>query len=157
MRACSITVVSKIYMVQLLGQIVSFMLRYLTVNHQGLPHYVKKMSSIFKQFAHPVTIILFTEWKLQHRQAQPLMWKWSVGDMKCFIAGGSKKQFSQDKGSYLWEPTTPNRMSKFFALMLFHIPFAYLPSVSLIFSQQKEKAYDQRRNDGKYGKNMLFF
>lgn len=42
MRASSIIVVSKIYMVQLLRQIVSFILRYLTVNHQGLPHYIKK-------------------------------------------------------------------------------------------------------------------
>lgn len=42
MRACSIIVVSKIYMVQLLRQIVSFILKYLTVNHQGLPHYIKK-------------------------------------------------------------------------------------------------------------------
>lgn len=31
-----------------------------------------------------------------------------------------------------------------------------LPSVSLIFSQQKEKAYGQRRNDGKYGKYSIF-
>lgn len=29
-----------------------------------------KMSSIFKQFAHPVTSTLFTEWKLKHRQTQ---------------------------------------------------------------------------------------
>ena len=28
------------------------------------------MSSIFKQFAHPVTIILLVEWKVKHRQAQ---------------------------------------------------------------------------------------
>lgn len=72
--------------------------------------------------------------------------------MKCFIVGGYKKQFSQNKGSYLWEPTTTNRMSKSFALMLFNISFACFPSVSLISSQQKEKAYNQRRNHQKYGK-----
>lgn len=72
--------------------------------------------------------------------------------MKCFIVDSYKKQFSQEKGSYLWEPTTTNRMSKFFALMLFNITFACFPSVSLIFSQQKEKAYDQNRNDRKHGK-----
>lgn len=43
-------------------------------------------------------------------------------------------------------------MSKFFALMLFNILFACFPSVSLIFSQEKEKAYDQGRNYQKYGK-----
>lgn len=76
--------------------------------------------------------------------------------MKCFLVGGYKKQFSQDKGSYLWAPTTMNRMSKFFALVLFNIPFACFPYVSLIFSQQKEKAYDQRKNMEKAVKNILF-
>lgn len=108
-----------------------------------------KMSSIFRQFAHPVTIILFTEWKLEHRQTQSSDVKMICGEI--FIVGGYKKQFIQDKGSYLWEPAAMNRMSKSFAWMLFNIPFICFPSVNLIFSQQKEKAYDQRRNDGKCG------
>lgn len=144
-------------MVQLLRQIVSFILRCLRVNHQGL-HVTLKMSSVFKQFVHPVTVILFTEWKRQHRQEQRFdvkmigrgIWRASLWVIR-------KKHFNQDKGSYLWEPTTTNGMSKFFVLILSNIPFACFPSVSLIVSQQKKNAYDQRRKDGKSGKEYFYF
>ena len=152
MRAGSIIVVSKIYMVQLLRQIVSFILRYLTVNHRGISHYIKKCLPYSNNLHTLLQLFCSLNGNWSTGKHSFLMWKWSVGDMKYFIVGGYKKQFSQDKGSYLWEPTTTNRMSKSFALMLFNIAFACFPSVSLIFSQQKEKAYDQRRNDGKYGK-----
>lgn len=96
----------------------------------------------------------FVHWMEIEAQASAAFWCENVlrGSMKCFIVGGYKQQFSQDKESYLWEPTAMNRMSKFFALMLFNILFACFPSVSLIFSQEKEKAYDQGRNYQKYGK-----
>jgi hypothetical protein len=49
------------------------------------------------------------------------------------------RKLSQHKGSYLWEATTMNRMSKSFALVLSNTLFAHFPSVGLIFSQQIKK------------------
>lgn len=136
-------------MVQLLRQIVSFILRMLTVNHRGLPRYTKKMPSIVKEFAH--CCHHFAHGMEMGTLAGSVKWKWSAAEYEVFRCGWLEETAQPDEGSYLWDQTTMNRMSKCSALMLFHIPLACFPSVSLIFSQQKEKAYNQKRKDGKYG------
>lgn len=73
-----------------------------------------------------------------------------------FHCGWLEKTGQPEERSYLWDPTTMNRMSKSFALLLFNIPFACFSSVGLIFSQQKEKAYDQKRNNGKYDNGNFY-
>lgn len=87
MRACSIIVVSKIYMVQLLKQIVSFILRYLTVNHQGLPHYIKKCLP-YSNNLHtllPLFCSLSGNWSTGKQSF--LMWKWCVGGYEVLHCG----------------------------------------------------------------------
>lgn len=155
MRACSIIVVSKIYMVQLLRQIVSFILRYLTVNHQGLPHYIKKCLPYSNNLHTLLPLFCSLSGNWSTGKYSFLMWKWSVREYEVLHCGWLEETVQRDKGSYLWAPTTMNRMSKFFALVLFNIPFACFPYVSLIFSQQKEKAYDQRKNMENAVKNIL--
>lgn len=114
------------------------------------------MPSVVKEFAHSVTIICSWNGNGDTGRQRSVKWKWSATEYEVFHCGWLEETALPDEGSYLWDQTTMNRMSKCFALMLFHIPLACFPSVSLIFSQQKEKAYDQKRKDGKYGNGNFY-
>lgn len=109
------------------------------------------MSSIFKQFAHPVTKILFTEWKLMYMEAQFFDVEIIYGGMWSALLwvvirnSSARIRYVIFGNQELWTGCPDS-------LMLFNIPCACLPSVSMIVSEQKEKAYNRRRNDGKYGK-----
>ena len=93
------------YMVQLLKQIVSFILRCLTVNHWGLPHYIKKRLPYSNNLHILLPVFCSLNGNRSTGKHSFLMWTWSVQDMKYFIVGGYKEQSRQDKESYLWEPT----------------------------------------------------
>lgn len=100
----------------------------MTVNHHGLPHYIKKCLP-YSNNLHTLLPVLCSLSGNRHRQTQLFDVNTICAGYEALIVGGYKEQSRQDKESYLWEPTLRTGCPNVFALMLFHVPFACLPSV----------------------------
>ena len=133
MRACIIIVVSKIYMVQLLKQIVSFILRCLTVNHWGLPHYIKKRLP-YSNNLH-ILLPVFGHWMETEAQANTAFW--CEHDL-CRIWSTSLWVVTRSSPDRIRKVIFGNQHYEQDVQMLCSDAISYpicLPSISVIFSQ----------------------